>query len=410
MQRLDRRASRGKAVAGALATTAIGAGISLPVIGRDEPGFVVLAWLVVVLLLVAVVFGVDSWQSAQRYTYLLTCRGTAYVVDSPAQDWHPELKDAFLQGARSEFADVVNVPGPTGLTTWGWPRDNRAKQWSAAVDDLVLSSRTIWANDDPATPNSVVCWAWWAVAMAWASRLSVADRGLKLSIRQRPSRGGEGRIDVPDWAQTDHTFATVTSIGLALGTVCSPRAAVLHLHDAPSPIATESVDPAAPVDSARMAIAAGAPVPVRVLLVRMTHQEWSDLTPTDDSGPVEVHLDNRSGQPWAAGESRVEFHEWRCLRPPGAMHAWQTYPQLVHEITEWIADTADPHGLNFLGMLVPQEVGLGIGIHVARRSPSQWPTQLWPIIPPTIKHPTLLVPGLSLDWTSMHQVYLDGPR
>jgi hypothetical protein len=91
------------------------------------------------------------------------------------------------------------------------------------------------------------------------------------------------------------------------------------------------------------------------------------------------------------------------------MHPWSDYPALVSQICDWIARTAHPTGRNLIGMLVPQEISLGIGVNASRRSPGEWPDHLWPLVKPSKDLP-LTIPGLDLGFNSLHQTHLGGPR
>lgn len=392
IQRLNRLTAIWFAVFTALIGAVLGGLADLIAGDSATQDFAIRLWVTLGLAagsLWALASGWRSWRTRDR---LLSQRGKVYVVDSPAATWTPDEKRAFLAAAESEFVDIVYVPGPTGLTSWRWPHAAGAERWSDAVDDLVLSFRSVWANGDNATPNSVICWSWYAVAMAWSARLSSAERNVKLSVRQRPSTGREGRIELPPWDQRVHTFEA-GSPSQRRGLTCPVRAAKVRVTrpDAADITHGDSWDG-----------------PVRILLVRATPQEWQGLTPDDDDTSVELHIENRSGQLLGSG-GVAELHEWRCLLPERRKHPWDAYPDLVSEIADWIAASADHTALNFLGMLVPQEIGLGLGINVARRPDTAWPSHLWPIIKPS---PTLglMVPGLDLGWASLRRTYPDLPR
>lgn len=344
---------------------------------------------------------VSYFAVTRRRIMVLAGRGTSYVVDSPAETWKPEEKQVYLTEAAREFADVIEVPGPTGLSNWRWPLGEGAGRWSDAVDDLVLSFRSVQANDDGATPNSVVCWAMFPVAVGFAARACSADRNLTLAIRQRPSRGRAGPIEVPDWKQPAHSFEPIT-LDSRLGTAHSPRAVRLTLTDPGGTMRGRASEAAPTPGSAENATACGS----RVLVVRLHGGDWNGLRP-GVSGPDEIQALNRSGTPIPVSDS-AELYEWSCVSATGR-HAWKDYPRLTSEIVEWIAQTADPVGFNFIGMLVPQEIQLGIGIQVARRQSYEWPSRLWPLLKPDNDHP-LTVPGIDLGWESLTLVHLSGPR
>jgi hypothetical protein len=328
----------------------------------------------------------------RRRNLLLRDRGTVFVVDSPLETWTSEDKDAYLRDAATQFADFATVPGPTGLSSsWRWPLgDQRSEQWSDAVDDLVVSFRSVWLNDDRTTGNSIVCWAAFPVAIAWTARVLATERFLPLAIRQRPSDGRAGKAALPAWHQGTHTFRGAAPTERR-GETRPVREAVVDL-TAHSP----SSDPGM------------WPPDVRVLLIRANGAPWEGLRPDRATDPVRLSIANLSGQTWGAGGA-AELHEWRCVLPPGQFHPWDSYPDLAAEITLWIEETADSDGVNLIGMLVPQEIGLGIGIGVARLDEKSWPTSLWPIVKPSPRH-GLVIPGLDLGWASLHHEYLARPR
>lgn len=343
-------------------------------------------WVSALLLLLSSGAGVVAWRQWRRRNALLSQRGTVYVVDSPAKGWTPDEKQAFLDQAEKEAAAVVRVPGPTGLTTWDWPLAEGADRWSDAVDDLVLSFRSVWANDDRRTPDSVVCWAPYPVAVAWTARAYAAQRNLGLSFRQRPSSGRAGPIAVPDWGQVVHTYDGADP-ATGVGTISPVRAARISI-----------------VSGGGTAAAAERP---RVLLVRLHGRAWANVS-LDGDDPVDLTMANRSGQPLGIA-AEGEFHEWRHLLAPGRMHPWQSYPALVDEICSWIARTAHDTGPNLIGLLAPQEVQLGIGVNVSRREPGDWPQHLWPLVTFSSDQ-VLTVPGLDLGFDSLHLHHRDAPR
>jgi hypothetical protein len=389
IQRLNSQITLSVAVGTALLGAALGVAPDLMGSTFDAPDFGPRLATGLVFFFAGSVALWTAYRRWRRRTFLLHDRGTLYVVDSPLETWTSEDKDAYLRAAEPEFADFSTVPGPTGLSSWRWPLgDARAQRWSDAVDDLVISFRSVWLNDDRSTPNSVVCWAAFPVAVAWTARALAAERVLPLAIRQRPSVGRVGPGDLPKWSQGTHSF-DAPGHAQRRGVTCPVREAVVTLIDR---------EPASGVWPAR----------VRILLIRTTGETWERLEADDATGPVTLRIANRSGHSWGGG-GPAELHEWRRLALPSRFHPWASYPHLADEIVGWIAQTADPDALNLVGMLVPQEVGLGIGIHIARRDQNRWPGALWPIVKPS-QHHELVVPGLDLGWASLHRQYLDGPR
>lgn len=388
VQRLSRRAAIAFAVFTAAAGAVLGVVPDLVAGNTSQEEFQLKAWAggwLAVGGLVALLLG---WLFWRKRDVLLAQRGTVYVVDSPAEDWTPESKEVFLKGAVNEFASVLHVPGPTGLTTWRWPTDERAVHWSDAVDELVLSYRSVFVNDDSATPNSVVCWSWFAVAIAWTSRLKAAERNLRLSVRQRPSPGGrQAEIDTPPWSQGVHSFARLEAYQ-ATGEILGPRP--LHLTVAGGTPATSSTEVG------------------RVLLVRMTGGPWDVVECDHSPEAVSLSVVDHSGASLQAGDN-CDLLEWRNVVPKGQAHQWRDFPALVSEICDWIADNASKTGATLIGMQVPQEVSMGIGINVASRDLAEWPATLWPLIKPR-RADRLIVPGLDLGYQSLHRWRGEGPR
>ena len=87
-------------------------------------------------------------------------------------------------------------PGPGQLgRSWDWPLDDRGQRWDAKVTELARSFQALHRDDDPATPNGMLMWAWWAVAAAFGMRVTAADRDLVLDVWQRPSHARAGDVD-----------------------------------------------------------------------------------------------------------------------------------------------------------------------------------------------------------------------
>lgn len=395
LQKLSRYAYICLAIFTALIGAALGAVVDLFAGVPGTTDFVIRLWVTIGLTATGAVALVGYGVLSRRRSFLLSQRGTSYVVDSPADTWTPDDKNAYMLAGRTQFADVLEIAGPTGLSSsWRWPLTKGAEQWSDAVDDLVISFRSVMANDDPRTPSSVVCWAWYPVAIAWTARACSQERNLPIAIRQRPSTGrAKDIIEMPDWNQPVHSFVAAPASDRPRGTVIGDRAVELRLAagDPANPDRTE--DAVGPSELGRISI----------LLVRLHDKEWAGLSPGTDGEPVSLEIANWSGRSIGLRDSAV-LHEWRCLAGTG-VHRWSDYPDLVSEIVRWIAATADPDGVNLLGMLVPQEVGLGIGLQVAKLTKSEWPAHLWPLIQPSFRAKHLTIPGLDLGWESLHQGY-----
>ena len=101
------------------------------------------------------------------------------------------------------------------------------------------------------------------------------------------------------------------------------------------------------------------------------------------------------------GTFPADIHELRCIPPTAASVAqfpWPSFPALAAKASAWIARKAkelDGHTL-LLGTLVPQEVGLGLGILAGHEfNRASWPDHLWPIVRDA-RYGVLVVPHLDL--------------
>ena len=101
----------------------------------------------------------------------------------------------------------MKVPGPGQLgRSWNWPLGPGAQQWDGKVDELARAFQALRSADDPETPNGILMWASWAVAVAFGLRVSAADRDLVLDIWQRPSHGRAGDVESVMGSQRAHRF------------------------------------------------------------------------------------------------------------------------------------------------------------------------------------------------------------
>ena len=191
---------------------------------------------------------------------------------------------------------------------------------------------------------------------------------------------------MPPWDQGSHDFAPVADYEPA-GVEKPHRSITLSI-----PLAEVAGEPTASVVS-------------RVLLIRMTETTWATVECDESSGPINLSFADHSGARLERA-AEVEFREWRCAVPKGQVHPWSKFPQLVTEICDWIAANAATTGASLLGMQVPQEVAMGVGINVAGREIHQWPTHLWPLV----KGKGVFVPGLDLGFASLHQTHSAVPR
>jgi hypothetical protein len=105
-----------------------------------------------------------------------------------------------------------------------------------------------------------------------------------------------------------------------------------------------------------------------------------------------------------AGPLDADLHEWRCLPPAGGFHDWERYPALAQAVADWIGRTAaGQDGTLLLGLLVPQEVAVGIGVLAGGAAEHRWPRHLWPVhFGRAEGRLRLVIPGLDLGWRSLH--------
>jgi hypothetical protein len=149
--------------------------------------------------------------------------------------------------------------------------------------------------------------------------------------------------------------------------------------------------------------------PVIVLLLRMTDQSWGPLRPPSAHGapvpgapPVDVPVDDVPGI-GVSGPLPAKIIEWRCAPPAGVdRHRWDDYETLAQAATNWIGQQAGalPGHILLLGSTMPPEVGVGIGMHLARAEALGWPDQLWPLV--WSQQRNFVIPNLDLGWVSTH--------
>lgn len=286
---------------------------------------------------------------------LLHRRGTAYLIEEVAPGWDAEDKRAFTAAVRSQFAAVREVPGPGRLRSErAWIFDDRGgRLWDQHLTDLVHSFLAVHANDDPTTENALYLWAPWSVALAFGLRTVDRHRGLRLHVRHRPSYGRLGETRPAGFARPGLTFRDAETLS---GVVVTGKRRI-RLRAAP----------------------AGNVKSVTLLLIRTSDLPYGSLPATTGRRlpTVAVRDAARLGLPRRA---TVTMQEW-TYRPPHRLVAWSEYQAVAAAAAEWIrerAAAAGEDGTILLGALVPQEIGVGIGIVAA--SMPDWPAHLWPLM------------------------------
>jgi hypothetical protein len=320
--------------------------------------------------------------------WVLHQNGTAYVIQELASDWDRQDEKAFLDSSGRYFARVIKVPGPGQLgRTWDWPLGPGAQYWDGKLDELARAFQALRSADDPRTPNGILMWASWAVAVAFGQRVTAADRDLVLDVWQRPSHGRAGGEGNPMATQRPHRFGSVERVPLTeLLPECTPGEFTWQAKLTRAQRGT----------SIRRAPASR----VTVLLLRVGSQKWGPL-PQGDPGSqpghrLHLHIDDAVGVT-SHRSSHITIHELRCTPPPGGWLPWYAYPWLVSAFADWIErKSAELTGHTLLlGATMPQEAALGLGISAGHPQRTRWPEHMWPLVYRTATD-SLVVPQLNL--------------
>ena len=403
--------------AGAAAAMGVGAALG----GLPPPLLAVLGSLSTALAAFSGWWTLMQRRDAQR-------RGTVYVVREPGtpanDEWEQDEAQAqeFIKTLQLSFPEVRQIPGPSELHRWPWPLGQGAELWDHYVDELVTAIRVVRRGDNPRTQKSLVVWARWPVAIATVSRLLSAERGPMLGIRQRVSYGRSPRMEHVDPAQAalsfdpvrpddSHPEASNTSIR-PLRNRLTPGPWSNFRVSAPPPRAKKFTHHGTITISGRPTRARTPrtknPAKITVLLIRLTSHPWGLLTsePGRDGqlgqDGIKVEVDDAEGI-GIDGTFCLEIREWRCLPSvPGAKgaHSWSDFEGIAEEVTSWIAAeaSAQPDCPVLLGTMMPQEIGLGIGIHIHRRDAQEWPSHLFALV---WNGHCFVLPHLDLGWESL---------
>ncbi len=324
----------------------------------------------------------------RRRRLVLRENGTAYVIQEFAADWARQDERAFLDSAGRYFARAIEVPGPGKLgRSWDWPLGPGAQHWDGKVDELARSFQALRFADDQETPNGILMWASWAVAVAFGLRVTAAERDLVLDVWQRPSHGRAGDVETVIGAQRPHRFGYADPVPLA---ELLPEAAPCEF--------TWPVKLTATQRGPDAHHAAGDHV--SVLLLRLGSQKWGPLpevhAESEPARALHLEIDDAVGVT-PQRSSRITIHELRCLPPSGGQFPWHAIPSLVAASADWIehksAELADHTVLLGATMLPETALGLGITAGLVRRT--RWPENIWPLVYRTATD-SLVVPYLNL--------------
>lgn len=339
--------------------------------------------------------------AARRHRDRMTSQnGIAYIIQEQARFWSADDSARFREGIRRQFARVIQVPGPVEASHgWDWPLDGDTRAWDARADELVRAFRVLHIDavrNGSSGPDGVFLWAYWAVAMAFGMRVTAADRRLALDVWQRPSRGRAGEVDPEIWSQRPHRFTTPTvldSSGLEFTEHVWPVELDVSWLAGSSSWRRSHAEPGREV---------------AVLLLRFSASAWGPLPPAADQPPdTALTLRLRSAAGLVTRDvAAAEVHELRCVpptSPSGVQFPWHQFPALAAEAAAWVERKAkELDGRNLLlGTLLPQEVGLGIGVLAGQESRhATWPAHLRPVILEPASR-ALVIPVLELGTAAL---------
>jgi hypothetical protein len=309
----------------------------------------------------------------RRRRWVLRQNGTAYVIRELAGDWDRQDEQLFLDSAGRYFARVIKVPGPGQLgRSWDWPLGDGAQHWDGKVGELARAFRALRSADSHETPDGILMWTSWAVAVAFGMRVTAAERDLVLDVWQRPSHGRAGDVEAVIGAQRPHRFGFAPPMPLAR---LLPESAPQEFTWPARLTTTWRAPDTHPKRGVR----------VSVLLVRLGYQRWGPLPDVqampEPKDPVHLEVDDGVGAA-PNRSSRVTIHELRCLPPSSGRFPWEAIPSLVAASADWIEHkSAELTGHTvLLGATMLPETALGLGITAGHVKRTQWPKCLWPLV------------------------------
>jgi hypothetical protein len=345
-------------------------------------------WVLIGFTVVGLVAAVIAVVLYRKRRWVLHQNGTAYVIRELASDWVRQDEKAFLDSAGRYFARVIKVPGPGQLgRSWDWPLGADAQQWDGKLDELAHSFQALRSVDDPDTPNGILIWASWAVAVAFGLRVTTADRDLVLDVWQRPSHGRAGDVETVLGTQRPHRFGYPEPVPL-------PK---LPPESAPREFTWQ-----AKLTTIRRGADAhrAAASRVSVLLLRLGHQKWGPLpeagTGSQRAQALHLEIDDAVGVT-PNRSSDITIYELRCLPPSDGQFPWHAIPSLVAASADWIESKSDELAGSavLLGATMLPETALGLGITAGHAQRTRWPKNMWPLVYRTATD-SLVVPHLNL--------------
>jgi len=352
-------------------------------------------------------------------------RGTVYVIREHARGWEDDEAHVqeFLRSMARDFPAVRLVPGPAALHGWPWPLGAGAEDWDERVDELVTALRVVRKDDQSESVKSVIVWARWPVAVAVMSRTLAAERGPRLGVRQRVSYGRAAEVDPVAACQPALLFDPVLDLPPD-GAAALPLRTFRRRRTSPTPPPAEEIEHRGTMTIVRKRKGVGQrsrqakTTRVTILLVRLSAASWGPLPPLDGASAAAATAPATQVAD-AAGigvDGTVDYvlREWRCLPPAGdipAIHRWEDFEALAHGAARWISAHAKLSSGEVLlfGASMPQEIGLGIGIHGRRVDETQWPGHLYPMVWDA-DEAGFVIPNLDLGWASLHQRHGSQPR
>ena len=345
-------------------------------------------WVLIGFTVASLAAAVTAIVLHRKRRRVLRENGTAYIIRELASGWDRQDEQAFLSSAGRYFARVIKVPGPGQLgRPWDWPLGDGAQRWDAKVDELARSFQALRSADDQGTPNGVLMWASWAVALAFGMRVTAADRDLVLDVWQRPSHGRASDVTASLGNQRPHRFGTAGASALA---------------ELPPESTPREFKWSARLTATRRGAAThrSAGRRVSVLLLRLGQQSWGPLAAADPGAAPdqELHLEiSDLAGVTPSRSSHVTVYELRCPPPPSGQFPWRAIPSLAAASAAWIEERAAALADDtlLLGTTMPPESALGLGIYAGHPQRTRWPENLWPVVYQPATN-SLVVPRLNL--------------